>query len=393
MSLDLIFALIFYSGILIFFFTHKKRFTIQNKFILFYKTKLGLNLMDKISKLFPRFLKLVGLIGIFVGFLGMIFIFVWLIKSFIGLIISPNSEPAISLVLPGIKVPGSSVFIPFWYGIISILIVATVHEFSHGVYARLYKIKVKSSGFALFGPILAAFVEPDDKVLEKRSKLKQLSVYSAGPFSNILLALFVILIISLVMNPIENSMMTKEGVRIFEIEKNYAADLAGLKTGDLIEKIGDKEVKTVEDFVEIMKWAKSGEKLWIKTNTSEYYTILSENPDSSEKGYLGVTVTSDKTNLKEGITKIFGNKIPFLIFYLHKLLVWIFLLSLGIGLVNLLPLGPIDGGKMFQVLMVSIFKEDKKSAKIWTYVSFISLSLIVMNLIFPYIRILINKLF
>lgn len=393
MSLDLIFALIFYSGILIFFFTHKKRFEIQNKIILLYKTKLGLNLMDKIAKKFPKFLKLIGLIGIFIGFLGMILIFVWLIKSFINLIIFSDSEPAINLVLPGIKIPGSSVFIPFWYGIISILIIAVVHEFSHGVFARLYKIKVKSSGFALFGPILAAFVEPDDKTLEKKSRLKQLSVYAAGPFANILLALFAILMILLVINPIEDSMVIKEGVRIFDIEKNYAADLAGLKVGDLIEKIDDKEIKTVKQFVDTMKEFKPGKNLWIKTNSSEYYTILSENPNDPGRSYLGITVTADKTNIKEGITKLFGRDVPFLIFYLHKLMIWVFLLSLGIGLVNLLPLGPIDGGKMFQVLMISIFKEGTKGAKIRTYISFISLSLILINLLFPYARLLVNNLF
>ena len=91
MSLDLIFALIFYIGILIFFFTHKKEFEIQNKIILLYRTKIGLKLMDKVSKIFPKFLKLIGLIGVFVGFLGMIFIFGWLIKSFVNLIIFPNS--------------------------------------------------------------------------------------------------------------------------------------------------------------------------------------------------------------------------------------------------------------------------------------------------------------
>ena len=216
-----------------------------------------------------------------------------------------------------------------------------MHEFNHGVYARLYKIRIKSSGFALFGPILAAFVEPEDKVLEKRSKLKQLSIYSAGPFANILLALFIILIIPLVITPIENSMMIKEGVRIIEVEKNYAADLAGLKTGELIEKVGDIEISTIDEFVNAMKDVKSGEGLWIKTNTSKYYTVLSENSNYPEKGYLGVIVAADKINLKGGITKLFGNKIPFLIFYLHKLLIWIFLLSLGIGLVNLLPLGPV----------------------------------------------------
>ena len=45
----------------------------------------------------------------------------------------------------------------------ALAIVAIPHEFAHGIFARLNNLRVKSSGFALFGPILAAFVEPDEK--------------------------------------------------------------------------------------------------------------------------------------------------------------------------------------------------------------------------------------
>ncbi len=62
-----------------------------------------------------------------------------------------------------------------------------VHEFSHGVVARAHDINVKSSGLAFFGPILGAFVEPDDKELKSKPYKSQLSLFAAGPFSNIIL--------------------------------------------------------------------------------------------------------------------------------------------------------------------------------------------------------------
>ncbi|MEK6819484.1 MAG: site-2 protease family protein, partial [Nanoarchaeota archaeon] len=63
------------------------------------------------------------------------------------------------------------------------------HEFSHGIFARLHKLKIKSTGFAFLGPILGAFVEPDEKQLEKTKKLPHMSILAAGTFANLLMTI------------------------------------------------------------------------------------------------------------------------------------------------------------------------------------------------------------
>ena len=77
----------------------------------------------------------------------------------------PAASSGVGLVLP-FKAKGVF-YVPFFYWIISIFVIAVVHEFSHGLIARANNIKVKSSGFAflaLLVPIIpAAFVEPDEK--------------------------------------------------------------------------------------------------------------------------------------------------------------------------------------------------------------------------------------
>src|SRR3989344_8635488 len=102
-----------------------------------------------------------------------------------------------SLVLPGVKIPGLP-YLGFWHWIITIFILALVHEFCHGILARLYNLKIKSSGLAILGVLLpivpAAFVEPDEKKLFKKKKKEQLSVLAAGPFSNLVLAGIIFLI-------------------------------------------------------------------------------------------------------------------------------------------------------------------------------------------------------
>ncbi len=392
MSLDFIFAIIFYSAILLYFLTHRKRFVIQSKIIALYKTKIGLKLMDKISKVCPRFLRILGIFGIGVGFVGMITIFFWLTKSLITLLTDPGAKATIGLVLPGIRIPGAPIYVPFWYGIIAIFVVATVHEFSHGVLARLYNIKIKSSGIAFFGPILAAFVEPDEKQLSKKSKLAQLSIFAAGPFSNILLAGILGLVILFLVMPFASSLLEMEGVQIVDLEKNYPLERAGVTKGELIEKINGAQILNIDDFVKVVEEIKPDQKIILKTNRSVYNIVAFEHPEAEGKGYLGVVVVPHLTKLKEEVVSKFGNKLPWVVLWFNKLLVWIFALSLGIGLVNLLPLGPVDGGRMFHIISLHFLKDKEKSKKLWGWLSIISLTLIILNITFPYLRQLFNWL-
>ncbi len=146
-----------------------------------YRTKLGIGLMDKLAGKWNRLFKWLGYIGIIVGFLGMIAICVALIDNIYNIMTQPEAAPGVGLVLP-FQMKGAF-YVPFFYWIISIFIIALVHEFAHGVIARAHNLKVKSSGFAFLGvlaPIIpAAFVEPDEKALVKRPHRQQLSVFAA----------------------------------------------------------------------------------------------------------------------------------------------------------------------------------------------------------------------
>ena len=163
-----------------------------------YKTKLGLNAMDWGADRFRKPIKYLSYAGIAVGFLGMVFISFILIKGMVNMFIRPEVAQGVALVLP-FKMKGA-IGVPFFYWIISIFIIAVIHEFSHGIVARAFKIKLKSSGFAFLAVLLpiipAAFVEPDEKQLNKSPIYQQLSVFAAGPFSNILLAIIIFLFFS-----------------------------------------------------------------------------------------------------------------------------------------------------------------------------------------------------
>lgn len=389
MNYDLLFIIIFYGLLIFFFYKHRKKVQIQGKIIALYRTKLGLKLMDKISRIFPRALKIIGYIGIVVGFGGMFFIFYWLIKGTINLFLYPQAAPALAPVLPGIKIPGLPV-LSFWHWIIAIFIVAVIHEFSHGLYARLHDIKLKSSGFALFGPILAAFVEPDEEKMKRKKKRAQLSVLAAGPFSNIILGIIAFLIITFLMTPIHGTLYEEDGIIVNQIIEGTPASVLNLKAPFIIMKINDKEVKTINDFLMATSGIKVNEKVKLETDKGKFDLITIENPDNKTKGYIGVSNFKINFKLRENFklkTFLVGA-----FEWFNMLFFWLFLINIGVGLFNLLPLGPVDGGRMFYLLALAIVRDKKKATKIWKNISLFCLLLIFINLA-PYLMKLIIFLF
>src|SRR3989344_1606028 len=212
MNFDLLFAVLFYGLLIWFFFKKREKWEVHGKIIALYKTQLGVKAMEKLASKFPTLLKFLSGISLTVGFIGMGLIFYYLIIGTYTLITIPKAIPAVAPVLPGVKIPGLPV-LSFWHWIMAIFIVAVVHEFSHGIYARLYKVPLKSSGFALFGPILGAFVEPDEK---------QMKIFSAGSFSNIILAIIAIALLQWGTAPLYNNFYETTGIQVNNILPGHA---------------------------------------------------------------------------------------------------------------------------------------------------------------------------
>ncbi len=384
-------ALVFLFLLSVYVYLHRKELQTHGFFPLLYfcmyKTKFGLNFMDKFAKKFNKALKFLGYFGVIIGFLGMIFLSFTLIQNLYNLFITPEAAPGVGLVLP-FKAKGV-VFVPFFYWILSIFVLALVHEFAHGIIARVHNMKVKSSGFAFLGilvPIIpAAFVEPDEKVLRKRPHKQQLSVFAAGPFANIILSFVVLGMIFFVLSPIVNSMVEYNGVEITGfIEGDYPAKKAGIEAGEIVKAIDGMKVSTLDEFSGILLDKSPGTRIRLKTDKGDYSIILAKNPEKEDSSYLGVYVQQD-SQVKNSFKERYGNFIPAVITWIVGLFYWLWLLNLGIGLFNLVPIGPLDGGRMLQLALHNAFNK-KKADKIWHYISMIFLIIVIANIGFAFIK-------
>lgn len=168
--------------------------------LILYRTKWGMNLIDRTGKKYKKTLKFLSYVSITVGYLLMAGI-LWMFGKIIYLYVA---YPA---VVRAIKVPPITPLIPYFdrivpqlglpsfyfiYWILILAVIAIFHEFAHGIFMRRYDIKIKSTGFGFFPfflPVfLAAFVEQDEKSMNRKKIFPQLAVLSAGTFANIITA-------------------------------------------------------------------------------------------------------------------------------------------------------------------------------------------------------------
>jgi membrane-associated protease RseP (regulator of RpoE activity) len=348
----------------------RKRFEKQGKLVFLYKTKWGIKLMDKIGQKHSSFIQKVSFVGIIIGYLGMVLIVFFLLYGLYQILFVPNAPPPIQPVIPGVPIPGSPIMVPLIVGWIALFLSAVIHEFSHGVVARAYNIKVKSSGFAFIGPLGAAFVEPDENQVKKSKKKVQNSIFAAGPFSNVLLAALMFLILIFALTPALNAYLEPDGVRFQSVQDKYPAQEAGVKTGVVYTVVNGQQINTSTELLHALENITPNETVYLGTNTQIFAIRATTNPQNESKGYIGVIgpethFTNDKTVL------------AVVLLWIYELFNWTFLISLGLGLANLMPLGPVDGGRLFQTASEKFFGK-KKGAKVWGIVTIIFIALLIV---------------
>jgi len=390
MDIQSILAIVFLIGLSIVLYLERKNLTMQKiafplLYFVMWKTQIGLKFMDSFARKFSKPLKYLGYIGVGVGFLGMFLIAEELLRTIYTMFSAPETIQGVGLVLP-FEVKGAF-YVPFFYWIISIFVLAIIHEYSHGIMARRIGIKLKSTGLAFVGiiiPVLpAAFVEPDETELEKASKIDQLSVFAAGPFSNILFA-FIFLGLLIGLSAPASNLMDFNGVEISDFTEDSTALAAGLEEGDIITHADNVQVQYVHNFTDFLSQKKPGENVVFKTNEKTYNVVLGENPQNKSKPYVGVFVGQHR-DLKESIVNKYGRIIPGIALWFLGLLYWLYLLNFGIGLFNLIPIGPVDGGRMLRVALLRFFKKDL-ALRIWRDISIFFLVLLLSVIVAGFIR-------
>ncbi len=365
--------ILFYAAVFLFIFINRKKFDIHFKIAALYKTRWGIQLMDRLAAKHSELIKLIGYIGIGIGYVGIFIITYFIIFGLYQLFFVPNAPATISPVIPGVRIPGTSFFIPFLQGIIAIFMIVVVHEFGHGLVARAHKVEIKSTGPFVMGPFFGAFVEPDEASLKKKSDVAQYSIFAAGPFFNLLLAIALVGLINLAMVPLMTALFEPNGVAFSSFAENSPAAASGLEAGAVYNSINGKQIRNSDELVTALKGIRPGDEVTISNSqdTAKSRTMkAAAHSEDSAKAYLGVSgITNRYKNDSTAAFKAYA--------WVLGLAMLTYILSLGIGLTNLLPIGPIDGGRIVLLSLNRIFGEERGKAA-WAKLSMVFLFFILL---------------
>ncbi len=338
------------------------------------KTRRFRSGIDKLARISPLFWKALASFGVVTCFVFMLFGLYFLLITAQAISTGLITKPALQFILPSFTAvaeegPGY-ILIPFWFWLITIAIILIPHELMHGVIARAEKIKVKSVGLLLLAIFPGAFVEPDERHLKRAKFWTKLRIFAAGSFANFLVAALVFSATTAFIWP----QFLADGILITSVEEGSPAFLTGIAEGAIITEADGKPLKASYSeymgrkgyFIEEIGEKNPGSTLKLKSDDKTYTTILAER---NGQAHLGI-------NYKP-IFKI--EEASFL--QIVNLLTMVWLFSLAIGIVNILPIYPLDGGLLFEAIASKFAKSH--SRQLVSFMTFVILGLLIFSFVGP----------
>ena len=307
----------------------------RHSIVLMRRTGKGIDFINKLESVSPRFWKAYGWTGLALGILSLPLMLLqigWLVFQNV---LGTAPEASGGVIVPSLSSSTSAttgaIFVPVEYWVTVLLAVMVVHEFSHGVIAKNEGFSLDSVGWVIFGIIPGAFVQPEGQGMKEDEEngkwdhgtmLGRLKVFTAGSFANYLLGLvFILGIIGVAALPSGPELQ-------YQAQQGFPAAEAGLNQGVLY-SVNGTELENMTELREALNGTEPGQPITLNTSEGSYSFELGKR-EGQEGGYIGLR---------------FGNTLKAWLLGLFNAGA---LLSIGIGLFNMLPAKPLDGGKVLE---------------------------------------------
>ena len=350
-----------------------------------YKNTQVQSVLSKILTRTRRGIRVFADVSVVAGFLMMGFAFWFLLNNLSNFFVEPTEFAELTVLIPGVTLTSASAIA---YFLLSIPIVLVIHEGAHGIVASLEKIKIKTGGFAVFIALFAGFVEPDEEEFDKAKKISKLRVIGAGATSNVIFAFALGAL--LLTNPIFALILPEplvewfydapDGVLIISIIPDSGAEKAGLQSGDLITAINGVVIITPLDFQKID--LKPGETVTVTVQRNgqqlQLPVEIMPSPDDPNRGLVGI-MRDNALSYKPVYNFIEWDP------QVSMFLLWLWMISFFIGIINMLPLPILDGGKFIYTIIENKASEQKINGIMWAIYAF-TFVLFGLNIALSYVK-------
>ena len=350
-----------------------------------YKNTQVQSVLSKILTRTRRGIRVFADVSVVAGFLMMGFAFWFLLNNLSNFFVEPTEFAELTVLIPGVTLTSGPAIA---YFLISIPIVLIIHEGAHGIVASLEKIKIKTGGFAVFIALFAGFVEPDEEEFDKAKKISKLRVIGAGATSNVIFAFALGAL--LLTNPIFALVLPEplvewfydapDGVLVISIIPDSGEEKAGLQSGDLITAINGVVIITPLDFQKID--LKPGETVTVTVQRNgqqlQLPVEIMPSPDDPNRGLVGI-MRDNALSYKPVYNFIEWDP------QVSMFLLWLWMISFFIGIINMLPLPILDGGKFIYTIIEKKASEQKINGIMWAIYAF-TFVLFGLNIALSYVK-------
>lgn len=284
------------------------------------------------------------------GFSG--YAFISILANAALILLGHSQLPGVAPIIPGIN-------LPLIAGLISLIVLLVIHEFSHGVLSRIAKVKLKSIGLLVFGIIpIGAFVEPDEKMVKKLGSTKQTKIFSAGIAANFIATVVFFVLMLFILSYVAPHAY-QYGVVVTGTTTGYPAN-GILKSGMQILEWNNQRITNISDLIAAGAQDKPNSIISVATDSGTFMFRALPQPSNSSRGMIGVEL---------GYLPIIKTPYARSVYFIYTLIALSMLLNFLVAVVNLLPIPGFDGWR--------IYKANIKSSR---FVGFIS-ALIVAGLV------------
>lgn len=166
--------------------------------VMMIRTGRGRRIFDRLA-VFRRFWTAYGWISVATTMASLVVVMAFLVwQAFAAGDGAAANTTSIELTL---GLPGISPILTIIYVVVGLTTAVVVHEYAHGILARVARLKVASLGVLILVIPIGAFVEPDDKELRKTPKGPRMRLFAAGPATNMFVAAIFLLLLLGVLGP------------------------------------------------------------------------------------------------------------------------------------------------------------------------------------------------
>ncbi len=341
-------------------------------FMLFARTERFNNLLDWIGRWHPRAWRYIWSFFIGVAFFFSLFGFYFLgsnawefIKALLG---QPASPGPVAPLIPGLTMSYN-----FFLMILFPLIVAViVHELAHGIAARADNIPVQSSGLFVFLVFFGAFVEPDEEYVKiKTTRRQRARLFASGSGANLAVAAIALILLIFVIIPIPS------GALINSVVPGSPAD-GVLAPGMVIIEMNDTTIQTNQDLSAFMLNASPGDLVIFTVLEGTIPLVVGVNPTNASLPFIGIFI---RTYVP--LAYPFSLLGPTLGTQFYESLTWFFMITLSLAIINLLPVPPLDGDRLWKDLIdVTISLERRGGKALLWGLRITALTILALNIIF-----------